>query len=133
MLYGLAMFVLGAISQYIGPGFSWIYSKIGEQGTVLALIVLVPLLVSTILSTKYIVDIVGTKLDNIMNILIRMAEHMGVEVRRKVQSPGYVYMMCRWLRISREEVDETGVHHIYVYCAHPQSPMTEEGCPPGCS
>lgn len=54
----------------------------------------------------------------------------GIESRKETKSPGYVYVDCRWLRISKEHKDD--VHHVYVYCAHPKKPMTREGCPYNC-
>jgi len=92
----------------------------------------VPLLIALLLSQRYVLDVLGGKLDTITSILIKIAEHLGVGVGERVQSPGYVYTTCRRLRISREYVDSAGTYHIYVYCGHPQNPMTRHGCPQGC-
>ncbi len=118
LLYGLCMLVLGVMSQFVIPGFSWIYSVIKVQGLIIVLTILIPLLAMAILTTKYIVDVIGRKLDNITSILIKIAEKLGVEAGERVQSPGYIYTACRWLRISREYVDGKGTRHIYVYCVH---------------
>ncbi len=72
-------------------------------------------------------DILGRKLDVVIDILRQIAERLKVELGEKVQSPGYVYTTCRWLRISKIEV-KGGVYHTYVYCAHPRRPMTKHGC-----
>jgi len=128
LLYVLSLIILGLIQQLFVPGFLWVYGIIGAQG----LVVIVLVLFAIILATMYVVSVLGRKLDDVLNVLIRIAERLGVEIGKRVQSPGYVYTTCRWLRISREYVDSAGTYHIYVYCGHPQNPMTLHGCPPGC-
>ena len=95
------------------------------------MLIIAPLLAAQLVSTVYILDVIGRKLDRVASILIRVAERLGVDVGAEVQSPGQVYVQCRWLRISREEA-RGGIRHIYVYCAHPRNPMTRQGCPRGC-
>jgi len=131
VISGIIMFILGFIGS-LSPGwFNWFYRVVGTQGAAIILAIVVPLLIALILSHKYILDIFGRKLDIITGVLIKLAEQAGIKIGEEIQSPGYVYTACRWLRIGREEVID-GVHHIYVYCAHPKNPMTIHGCPMGC-
>jgi len=132
IISGIVAITLGAIGTIVPSLLTMLYEAVGTQGFIIILTTTIPLLAALLLSQKYILDILGRKLDTITSILIKIAERLGVEVGKSVQSPGYVYTMCRWLRISREYVDNAGTHHIYVYCGHPQNPMTPHGCPPGC-
>ena len=121
---------LGCISHYAHYVLLFpllLYEFIGAQ----LMIVLVIIILALILSSKYTIDTLGGKLDRIGDTLEEIAHKMGVESRKETRSPGYVYVDCRWLRISREHVKDD-VHHVYVYCAHPKKPMTEEGCPYNC-
>jgi len=111
--------------------FSTLYEIVGIQGIIVILAITIPLLIAVLVSQKYILNALGKKLDSIASTLIRIAEHMGIEVGEKVQSPGFVYVTCRWLRKSYEET-KNSIHHIYVYCGHPQNPMTIHGCPREC-
>jgi len=84
-----------------------------------------------LLTGKYSIDVLGKKLDTIIDVLSRIARQLGVEMGEGAQSPGYVQPICRWLRISRETV-ENNVYRIYVYCAHPKNPLMPHGCPSPC-
>ena len=123
----LIFIALNGISHYIPHLFPLLYKFLGAQLTT----VLGITIAAIVLSTMYIIDKLGGKLDRIGDTLEGIARKIGVESRKETKSPGYVYVDCRWLRISREYVKD-GVHHVYVYCAHPKKPMTREGCPYGC-
>lgn len=122
------MSLLGALTPTLLHQF---YRVAGIQGVVVVFAITVPLLIAVMLAVKYILDKLGEKLDYIIGILLRIAAKMGVNIGEGVQSPGYVYATCRWLRISKEEIRDS-IRHIYVYCAHPEKPITINGCPSNC-
>ncbi len=115
---GIVIVILSIVSSMIPNLLGMLYETVGLRGVAIILATTIPLFVALLFSQKYVLDILGKKLDLITSILMKIAEHMGVEVGEKVHNPGLVYTSCRWLRISREEVRD-GVHHIYVYCGHP--------------
>lgn len=120
VISGIVIIVLSIIGSMTPSLLGKLYKTVGRQGAAIILAITVPLFIMLLFSQKYILDVVGRKLDIITNTLVRIAEHLGIEVGEKVHSPGLVYTSCRWLRISREEV-RNGIHHICVYCSHPKT------------
>jgi len=123
--------VLSIIGSMMPSLLGMFYGAVGVQGVAIILAITVPLFIALLLSQKYVLDILGKKLDTITDILTKIAEKLGVDVGERVYSPGFVYTSCRWLRISREEMGKD-TRHIYIYCGHPNNPMTPHGCPRGC-
>ncbi len=123
----LFLIVIAVISNYFPAIMKQLFNILGLQGFLIILI----LFLIIIIQTKYIVDVLGRKLDDIADILRRIAENSGINVGEEVHSPGYVYTNCRFIRISKIEVKDDA-HHVYVYCIHPNKPMKIDGCPRGC-
>lgn len=119
LISGVVVFVMSLAGALAPTGFYWFYAIVGVQGIAIAFAIVVPIFLALIFTQKYVLDVISGKLDVVVDVLMKIAGHMGVEVGEEVQSPGYVYTVCRWLRISREEIRDS-VHRIYVYCIHPQ-------------
>jgi hypothetical protein len=84
-----------------------------------------------IITCIYLGHVIPRRFDEVIKILIRIADAAGAKLGEKVQSPGEVYPACKWIRISKIEL-VGGIHHIYVYCSHPSKPMQTYGCQPRC-